>query len=237
MSPDFLDYSRIVESDPAQMEQGTDEWAQARCGLVTASRSADVIAMLKNGKGEKSERAAYRSELICEILTGVPYPRFVSKEMQWGIDQEPFARAAYELQQNVLVETCGFILHPGIDRFGASPDGLVGDDGLIQIKCPNTSTHLGWMLAGTVPVEHMAQMLGEMSCTQRAWVDFVSYDPRLPLHLQLFVRRFVRDPKLIAVLEKEVEHFNAEIDGQIAALPQKPQGIVLPLPTLTRSGT
>src|ERR1039458_4625137 len=110
------------------------------------------------------------------------------------------------------------LVHPSAAR-----TALVGQ----ASACPNTSTHLGWMLAGTVRVEHMAQMLGEMSCTQRAWCDFVSYDPRLPEHLQLFVRRFVRDPKLIAVLEREVEHFNAEIDGQIAALPEKPQGVVL----------
>jgi hypothetical protein len=147
--------------------------------------------------------------------------------MKWGILQEPSARVAYELQHDLLVEMCGFILHPGVDRFGASPDGLVGEDGLIQIKCPNTSTHLAWMLSGSIPVEHMPQMLGEMSCTQRAWCDFVSYDPRLPEHLQLYVRRFARDPKLIAILEREVEHFNRQLDELLAALPQKPQGVVL----------
>lgn len=220
-----IDYSQIADLDPAEMEQGSDEWAQARCGMVTASRCGDVVAMKKGV--ELAARRNYRSELTCEILTGVPYPQYISKEMQWGIDQEPFARAAYELQKDVLVETCGFILHPGVDRFGASPDGLVGEDGLIQIKCPNTSTHLAWMLSGSIPVEHMPQMLGEMSCTQRAWCDFVSYDPRLPEHLQLYVRRFVRDAKLIAVLEREVEHFNQELDELLAALPQKPQGVVL----------
>ena len=208
--------------------QGSPEWFEARCGLVTASRCGDVTAMTKKGE-EKTERAHYRAELLSEILTGKPYPHFVTREMQWGIAQEPFARAAYELQRNVLVETCGFAVHPSIDRFGASCDGLVGDDGLIQIKCPNTSTHLGWMLSGSIPVEHMPQMLAEMSCTQRAWCDFVSYDPRLPEHLQLYVRRFARDAKLIAVLEREVEHFNRELDELLDALPQKPQGIVLSL--------
>lgn len=220
-----LDYSQI-ETEPA--EQGSEAWAMERCGMVTASRCGDVTAMKQN-KEEKVERRDYRIELISEILTAVPYPRYISREMQWGIDQEPFARAAYELSRDVLVETCGFVLHPILDRFGASPDGLVGDDGLIQIKCPNTTTHLSWMLSGTIPVEHMPQMLAEMSCTQRAWCDFVSYDPRLPEYLQLYVRRFTRDAKLIAVLEREVEHFNSEIDEQIAALPQKPQGIVLAL--------
>ena len=215
-----------TSSDPAEMEQGSDEWAQARCGLVTASRCFDVQSMTKKGE-ETAARRNYRSELICEILTGVPYPQFVSKEMVWGRKQEQFARAAYEMERDVLVETCGFIVHPEIDRFGASPDGLVGDDGMIQIKCPNTSTHLGWMLSGQIPLEHMPQMLAEMSCTGRAWCDFVSYDPRLPDHLQLFVRRFRRDEKLIAALEREVENFNAQIDEQIASLPEKPQGIVL----------
>ena len=217
------DYPEI-EIDYSQLEQGSEEWAQARCGLVTASRASDVIAVVKNG--EAAVRRNYRAELIAEILTNTPYPQYVSAEMKWGNDQEPFARAAYELQRDVLVETCGFILHSGVDRFGASPDGLVGDDGLIQIKCPNTATHLSWLMSGVIPVEHMPQMLAEMSCTQRAWCDFVSYDPRLPEHLQLFVRRFARDAKLIAVLEREVENFNQQIDELLAALPQKPQGLV-----------
>lgn len=216
----------MTAADLANCEQGSELWLEARCGLVTASRCGDATAMTRKGD-EKAERRNYRAELICEILTGQPYPRYVSQEMQWGIDQEPFARAAYELQRDVLVETCGFVLHPDIPRFGASPDGLVGDHGLIQIKCPNTSTHLTWILAGTIPVEHMPQMLAEMACTGRAWCDFVSYDCRLPAHLQLFVRRFARDEKLIATLEAEVVHFNAEIEGVLAALPQQPQGVVL----------
>ncbi len=207
-------------------EQGSEEWAQARCGIPTASRCGDIVAMTKKGE-EKAERRNYRTELVIEILTGVPYPRYKTLEMQWGINQEPFARAAYELDRNVLVETCGFVLHPDIARFGASPDGLVGEDGLIQIKCPNTSTHLAWMLAGTVPVEHCFQMLAEMACTGRKWCDFVSFDPRLPEHLQLFVRRFPRNDELIAQLEAEVIHFNDEIESVLAALPQQQQAVVL----------
>lgn len=209
-----------------QLEQGSPLWIQARVGLVTASRCGDVIATTK--KGESADRRNYRTELICERLTGIPYPQFVSREMQWGRDQEAFARAAYEMQRDVLVETCGFVLHPGVAQFGASPDGLVGNDGMIQVKCPNTSTHLGWMMAGVIPVEHVPQMLGELSCCpEREWSDFVSYDPRLPAHLQLFVRRFAHDQKLIATLESEVVHFNAEIEQVLASLPQQPQGVVL----------
>lgn len=211
-----------------ECEQGSREWTDMRSGLVTASRAADVVAMLKKG-GEKAERRDYRSELISEILTGHPYPQSAAfaRQVQWGIEQEPFARAAYEMQRGVLTDTPGFVLHPTIPRFGASPDGFVGDDGLIQIKCPTTATHLNWILAGTVPTEHCPQMLAEMSCTGRDWCDFVSFDPRLPAHLQLFVRRYERDENLISALEKEVIHFTAELDGIIAALPQKPQGIVL----------
>jgi hypothetical protein len=210
----------------SNLEQGSKAWAAARCGIVTASRCGDVIAVTKKGD-EKAERGDYRGELICEILTGNPYPHHITREMQWGVDQEPFARAAYEMQRNVLVETCGLIVHPHIPRFGASPDGLVGDDGMIQIKCPNTRTHLAWMLGGIIPVEHCPQLLGELSCTGRAWCDFVSFDPRLPLHLQLFVRRFERNEGLILQLETEVVHFNREIDGVLASLPQKPQGVVI----------
>jgi hypothetical protein len=209
----------------ANLVQGSELWVEARCGLVTASRCGDVIAATK--KGEGAARRNYRSELIVEILTGNPYPRYVSQEMQWGIDQEPFARAAYEMQKDVLVETCGFVLHPDIARFGASPDGLVGDDGLIQIKCPNTSTHLTWMLGGTVPVEHAPQMAAEMACTGRAWCDFVSFDCRLPAHLQLFVCRYERHEGFISALETEVIKFNAEVEQVLSSLPQKPQGIVI----------
>jgi hypothetical protein len=214
----------------AKLEQGSEAWAQARCGLVTASRCADVIDCYKSGAKKGQETAArrdYRHELICEILTGVPYPQFVSREMQWGREQEPFARAAYEMARDVLVETAGFIVHPTIARFGASPDGLIGDAGMLQIKCPATFTHLSWLMGGVIPEEHLPQMLAELSCTGREWIDFVSFEPRLPEHLQLFIRRFSRNEKLIAGLETEVVHFNFEVDDVLKALPQKPQGIVL----------
>lgn len=211
------------------VEQGSREWRQARCGLVTASRCGDVTAVRKD-KTESAPRANYRAELMCEILTGQPYPQFVSLEMQWGIEHEAEARVAYELREGVLVDTVGFVIHPEIDRFGASPDGIVGamDDetgGMIQIKCPTTKTHLTWMRAGVVPLEHMPQMLAEMSCTGRAWCDFVSFDPRLPEHLQLFVCRYHRDDSLIALLEREVQNFNDQVDDELEQLPAAPQKI------------
>jgi hypothetical protein len=211
-----------------KLEQGGPEWRQARCGLVTASRCADVVAMTKKGE-EKSERAHYRAELICEILSGHPYPRHVTREMQWGIDHEADARVEYELRCGVLVETCGFVVNPYISRFGCSPDGFVGDDGMLQIKCPTTATHLGWILGGTVPLEHLPQMLAEFSCNPtRTWSDFVSYDPRMPEHLQLFIRRLERESveHFIEQLEHNVEHFNSEIADVMMQLPGRPQLVV-----------
>ena len=207
-------------------EQGSSVWLAARRGIVTASRCADVVAMLKKG-GEAAARKNYRSELMCEILTGLTTERFVSRDMEWGTANEPFARAAYELEQDVMVETVGFVLHPDIPKFGCSPDGFLGDEGLVECKCPATSTHLGWVLEGKVPLEHAPQMLAEMACTGRKWVDFCSYDPRLPAHLQLFVKRFERDEKFIAALEEEVVRFNAELEEMLAKLPQGgPQAVV-----------
>lgn len=177
---------------------------------------------------EKSERANYRMELICERLTGIPYDRFVTREMQWGIDHEQDARDAYEIERGILVDTVGFVQHPEIPNFGCSPDGLVGERGMLQIKCPTTRTHLEWMLAGLMPEEHYPQALAELACNpDRMWYDFMSFDPRLPRHLQKFIVRLNRDDvcmRLIRGVEAEVEHFNAEIDHVLSALPQ-PQAI------------
>jgi hypothetical protein len=209
-----------------ECEQGSGLWASARCGKVTASRCFDMAGKNQNGD-EAARRRDYRNELMVEILTGRPVVQRVTREMQWGIDQEPFARAAYEMARDVLVQTCGFVVHDDIERFGCSPDGLVGHDGMLQIKCPKTTTHLAWMLSGTIPIEHMPQMLGELSCTGRTWCDFMSFDPRLPKHLQTYIRRFQRDEKLIFTLESEVVHFNNEIDALLRKLPQgEPQPIV-----------
>jgi len=212
------DYSLVI--------QGSEEWAQLRCGNVTASRAAAVIAMLQKG-GEAAPRRDYRAEIICERLTGIPYPQSAqyARAVQWGKEHEADARNAYELKMGVLVDVVGYVGHPTIARFGCSPDFLVGDDGMGQIKCPDTATHIEWIRAGTVPIEHMPQMLAEMACCERAWCDFVSFDPRLPEHLQLFVVRFDRNEKWISTFEAEVEHFNAEVDQVMACLPQGPQPV------------
>lgn len=209
-------------------EQGTPEWLSLRAGKVTGSRISDVLATIK--KGEAATRRNYRTEILVETLTGIPVDQFVSKEMQWGTDQEPFARAAYELHQDVMVSTVGFAVHPFIPRFGASPDGLLGEDGLVEIKCPNTSTHLEYLLAGVVPSDYEPQMLAGMACTGRAWCDFVSFDPRLPAHLQLFVRRFHRDELKIADMEGKVLKFLEEVDATIVQLGAVVPNADVPLP-------
>lgn len=198
------------------LPQGTPEWLQARAGKVTASRIADVMAKIKSG--EAAARKDYRAQIVAEILTGAQQEDgYINAEMQWGIDQEPLARSAYEMAKDALVDQVGFILHPRIERAGASPDGLT-DGGLVEIKCPKTATHLQYLLAGEVPTKYQPQMLWQMACAERPWCDFVSYDPRLPSDMQLFVVRFNRDEKRITEMEAEVEAFLGEVDAMLAKL-------------------
>jgi putative phage-type endonuclease len=200
-----------------EMEQQTAEWLEMRKGRVTASRVADVMAVLKKG-GESAARRNYRNELITEMLTGRSAETYVSEAMMFGTEQEPYARAAYEMHADVMVDPGGFAVHDTIDRFAASPDGRIGDDGLLEIKCPTTMNHVSYLLAGVVPEEYQPQMLAQMACTGRKWCDFVSFDPRLPKHLQLFVRRFERDDERIAEMEQMVKLFLADVDEILSLL-------------------
>lgn len=198
------------------MEQRSAEWFQARCGRVTASRVADVIATTRTGWG--ASRANYMAELIVERLTGQPSQGFASSAMQWGVDMEPQARAAYaERIGHEVVET-GFVIHPLIEQAGASPDGLVGDLGLVEIKCPNTATHIETLISRQVPAKYVTQMQWQMACTGREWCDFASYDPRLPTEMRLFISRVERCDDTIATLETEVSQFLRELDEKIEAL-------------------
>ena len=207
-----------------EMVQCTPEWFEIRRGKATSSRVSDVMATLKSG-GEAASRRNYRAELVCEILTGVTPEGYVSKEMQWGTDNEPFARAAFELAEDVSVESIGFATHPQIERFGASCDGLVGNDGVLELKCPNTATHLDYLLRGKAPVEYELQMLSEIACTEREWVQFASFDPRLPKDLQLFkAPKFYRDEARIAEIEKMIEIFLSEVDAVIGQLQKLRKG-------------
>ena len=198
------------------MEQRTDEWFSARLGKVTASRVSDVVAKTKTGYG--ATRGNYMSQLIVERLTGKQAESFSSAAMQWGTDTEPLARAAYETFKDVLVDEEGFVQHPTIDMAGASPDGLIGDDGLVEIKCPNTATHIETLIAKKADARYINQMQWQMACTGRKWCDFVSFDPRMPEDLQLFVTRVERDDEKIAELEAGVIEFLNEVDQKIATL-------------------
>jgi putative phage-type endonuclease len=202
-------------------EQERAAWMASRCGKITASRIADVLAKPLKGKQESATRRNYRAELVCERMTGRTQEGFQTWDMKRGTELEPFARTEYELARGVMIENVAFIAHGRIPNTGASPDGLIGKDGLVQFKCPKTATHLDWLMAGIVPAEHRPQMLWEMACTGRQWCDFASYDPNLPQHLQLFIVRFDRDEVAIGELEQEVEKFDAEIRDIIANLPSQ----------------
>lgn len=203
------------------MIQGSEEWFAARAGKVTASRVADVMARTKTGWG--AGRANYMAELLCERLTGQVAERFTNAAMQWGTDTEPQARAAYEFMTGRDVTEIGFVDHPTIAMSGASPDGLVSDDGLVEIKCPNTATHLETLLSEAVPGKYRIQMLWQIACTGREWCDFVSFDPRLPADLQLWTTRITPADGEIEAMEAAVIEFQRELDEKIAALRAKYQ--------------
>lgn len=196
--------------------QGSPEWFAQRLGKVTASRLVDVLAKVK--AGEAAGRANYRAELVAERLTGKVAEGFSNASMKWGTECEPLARAAYEAEYGLLVGEVGMIQHPTIPNTGASPDGLVSTDGLIEIKCPETKAHIDTLLSKAAPAKYIPQMQWQMACTGRAWVDFVSFDPRMPADLQLFVCRVLRDDDLIRQYETEVRAFLAEVDATVTSL-------------------
>ena len=199
-----------------EIVQGTPEWHALRLGKVTASRVADVIAKTKSGPS--ASRAKYAAELIAERLTGTTAERFTNAAMAWGTEQEPAARKTYEFYRDTDVEQVAFVLHPTIGDSGASPDGLVDVDGLVEIKCPETHTHIETLLGQAVPAKYVTQMQWQMACTGRAWCDFVSYDPRLPEPMRFFCKRVMRDEVTIAELEREVVAFLNEVRGTVTRL-------------------
>lgn len=199
--------------------QGTPEWHAARAGRVTASRIADLTARTKTGWG--ASRANYMAELVAERLTGTVAESFSNAAMKWGTEMEPEARSAYSFMRDMEVTPVGFVIHPTIEMSGASPDGLVGADGLVEIKCPNTAAHIETLLGGSVPDKYIKQMQWQMRCTGRKWCDFVSYDPRLPARMQLFVHRVEADPDMQAEIEAHVAAFLLEVDATVNALSNK----------------
>ena len=199
------------------MEQRTQEWYSARLGRVTASGVCNVLAKLKTGK-EAQPRADYRMQLVAERLTGLPADKYQTPAMAWGVENEADARFMYEERTGNMVVQVGFIDHPTVDFSGASPDGLVGDDGLIEIKCPSTRIHIETLLAKACPEKHIHQIQWQMACTGRHWCDFVSFDPRMPEGLEMFVCCVKRDDEYIAMLETEITAFLAEIQQIIEKL-------------------
>jgi len=199
-----------------ELVQGSPEWKLARCGSLGASRLADAVARIKSGYG--ASRDNLMAELLVERLTGVPSEGFVSTAMQWGTEKEPEARAAYEFRADVDVALVGIVPHPTIAGTHASPDGLVGEDGLIEIKCPNTASHVETLLGDEIAGKYITQMQWQMACTGRKWTDFVSYDPRMPEAMSLFVKRVPRDDVRIAELELEARKFLAELDTKVSEL-------------------
>jgi putative phage-type endonuclease len=199
-----------------EVEQRSPEWFASRLGKVTASRVADVIAKTKSGYS--ASRDNYMAQLICERLTGQQGESFTNAAMTWGTETEPLARSAFEAYADVMVEEVGFVPHPSIEMSGASPDGLVGLFGMLEIKCPNTATHIDTLLTQTVPSKYITQMQFQMRCCERQWCEFVSFDPRLPQDLQLFVKRVEFDPEYVAMLEKEVIQFLAELNDKVNKL-------------------
>jgi putative phage-type endonuclease len=198
------------------IEQGSPEWFASRLGKVTASKIADIVSTTKSGYS--TSRANYMAQLVVERLTGVKAESFTNSAMEWGTQTEPLARAAYELKNGVMVDEVAMIDHPTIPMSGASPDGLVGDEGMIEIKCPNTATHIDTVLADKANKQYVYQQQWQMACTGRQWNDFVSFDPRMPDNLQLFIKRVERDDELIKELEAEVVKFLAEVDEKVEKL-------------------
>lgn len=197
--------------------QRNEDWHADRCGKVTASRVKDINAKPKVGKAHN----ALTLTILTERLTGVQEESFTNSAMQWGIDQEIHAITAYENETGNFVIGTGLVNHPAIKWSGASPDGLVDQDGQLEVKCPNSQTHLNTILTKEVPNEYIPQITWQLACTRRKWCDFVSYDPRLPEYLQLIIIRVFAEELDIAGVEQSVIKFNTKIDQIIFELNPK----------------
>lgn len=198
------------------MEQGTAEWFSARLGKLTASNISKAL-MKSSTKGYQD----YQAQLITERLTGQPTPHFTNEAMEWGTETEPMARAMYSVVSCLDVEEVGFVDHPKIPMSGASPDGTISEDGLLEIKCPNSATHIRNLISETPDKSYMDQMQWQMACTGRAWCDFVSFDPRLPLEVQIFIKRIDRDEERISEMEAAAEAFLIETSAMTDQLFEK----------------
>ncbi len=206
-------------------EQRSNEWANDRVGKITASRMAAVLARGKKAPHEPLQAYRdYMAELVCERLTGEARGIPMATPMQWGVDCEPAARAAYEVRRGVVVQQVGFLKHPTVPYVGCSPDGLVGADGGGEIKCPfNSIVHIETLLSGTIPEDHVPQVQTALWVTGRKWWDFISYDPRMPAHLQLFISRVAPDPQYFAQLAAACKELNERVEQMVEDLQKLPK--------------
>lgn len=194
-------------------DQGTDEWLAERAGKVTASALSNVM-MAKTTAGYQN----YMAQMICERLTGKPVDTFKSAAMEHGNETEPQARAFYELESGNDVSECGFVQHPKLEMSGASPDGLIGSEGLVEIKCPQPSKHIKNLMGGNIDKSYTLQMQWQMACTQRLWCDFVSFNPSFPDHLQIHIQRVQYDAEVVKEITEAVTKFLAEVEVKMRAL-------------------
>lgn len=192
------------------MIQGTDEWKESRLGMVTASRVADIMA--KTRSGESATRKNYMMELLCQRLTGVYSEGFASGAMQRGTELETVARSMFEIQTGLTVEETGSIRHPTIEMFSASPDGLIGNDGLIEIKCPNTAQHISFLVENEIPTKYQWQMRAQMACTDREWCIYCQYDDRVPENMQLLYKKFYRSVEEEGLMLQEINNFLQDLE-------------------------
>ena len=199
--------------------QGSEEWLRARLGKLTASRVADMMAKTKTGYG--ASRKNYMAELVIQRLTQVIPETYTNAAMQWGTDHEPEARQLYGMINDVEVHEVGLVLHPTIRDAAASPDGLVEDKGLVEIKCPNSATHIETLLTEKVPAKYALQMQFQLACTERDWCDYVSYDPRMPTGMVMWTKRIERDDRVISDIDSEAKKFLDEVDQQVTELRKK----------------
>ena len=198
-------------------EQGSGAWLNMRVGRLTASRMADAMAMRKDGKPSES-RNKLLVELLAERLTGDATPHFVSALMLWGIENEPHAKAAYEAASGNLLDKCGFTLHPEIEHFGASPDAHIGDNAVFEAKCPNSTTHVSWLIERQMPEQHKPQVLAQLACTGRSVAVFVSFDPRMPPNKQLMIVDWIPTREEIEHVEECARNFLADLDSMFRQL-------------------
>jgi putative phage-type endonuclease len=203
----------FTTEDRIAVEQGTAEWHELRRGKVTASRVADIMAKTKTGPS--ASRQNYLIELALQRITGTIQESYSNAAMEWGTLNEPQARVAYEVKSGNFVDQVAFIDHPSIKWFGCSPDGLVSDRGLVEIKCPNSATHWEYFKAKEPPKKYFIQMQAQIACTNRDWCDFVSFDPRMPDRSQLLIVRVNRDEAFIAEMEAEVKKFLDEVEVEV----------------------